>query len=92
MGLLGPESQILRYTPVYQCPSDGVRARDGYVPEMAIVVARWQFYYNCGFLADNTCQALLADQLGSFSIAARFGKLSTKNTFNLNIHKNAKIL
>ena len=32
------------------------------------------------FIVDNTCQALLADQLESYGMAAGFGKLYTKNT------------
>ena len=36
-----------------------------------------------GVFIDNTCWALLADQLESFGMAVRFGKLSTKgNTTN----------
>ena len=36
-------------------------------------------------LVDNTGQALLADQLGSFVMAARFGNLSTQNTHIKNL-------
>ena len=44
------------------------------------------------FLVDNTCLALLVDQLGSFGMAAGFSKLSTqkhnKNLRNQKIYIN----
>ena len=59
---------------VYQYPKDGVRAggdSGGYTR---------QFCYYCGVFVDNTCQALLADQMGSSNMLAGFGMLFTKKT------------
>ena len=61
-----------------------------------IAITGSRFAHILGFFIYNTYQALLADQLGSFGMAAGFGKLSTKiyQQFKKppNIHKNWKIL
>ena len=75
------------YTPVYQCLNDGMVL----LPEGTIVATAGSFVKMCVFY--NTCQALLADQLGSSGIAAQFDKLSAmKNTTkNLRSHIYMKI-
>ena len=48
------------------------------MPERTVVATGGRFVKIVRFLVNNTCQAWLADQLGCFGMAARFGKLSTK--------------
>ena len=90
MRLLGPESKIRRYIPVYQCSNDGAGCMRGqWWLQAAVLLKFW-------FLLVNTYQDLLADQLENYGMATRFGKLSTKNTPKIifkkpsNIHKKAK--
>ena len=69
--------------PVFQSPIDGVRARGTVVAKVG------RFVKILSFFVDNPCQALLADQLGSYSMAAGFDNLSTKEntTKNLRNHQ-----
>ena len=66
MGLLRPVSQIrmyIRYTnPLMMM----------FVPDETVVAAESHF----GVLVDNTCQALLADMMGSFDMVSGFYKFS----------------
>ena len=68
-----------------------------FVPNGTVVATGSHFVKILGLFVDNTSKALLADQLGSFGMAAGFGMLSTqKETHKIkkppNIHKSTKIL
>ena len=59
-----------------------------FMPEGTVVATGGQFVKMFGIFVDNTCQALLADQLGSSGMAAGFCKLPTKDTTkNLRNHQ-----
>ena len=60
VGLLGPESKIRRYTPVYQCPNDGAGRLTGQWWLQAAVLLKFLDF------VVRTCQALLADEFEKF--------------------------
>ena len=94
VGLLGPGSHIQSYTPVCQCGNAPMMV---FMSEETVVATGGSFIKNLGFAIDNTCQALLADHIGSCGMATGLDNLSTKKNHQKfknpqNIHKKAKIL
>ena len=84
VGLLGPESPIQKYT-WYTNASMMVSVLEG------TVVAKGNHFVKILVFVDNTCQALLADQLGSFGMGlVKFPHTKIKKPPNN--HKNSKTL